>query len=156
MLPEIAEDGICVCNVNSNWYRVQIVQKDPQDIERCLVKFLDYGGYMNVGLKDLRQIRSDYMAMPFQATECILSNVAPSGEFVFVLKLFEWLNFLILSEESWSPKSGEVLYNLTRGNVLQAQVAGYTSDNIPEIYLYASIGPNVSILSIYTRCTRKW
>lgn len=89
MLPEIAEDGICVCNVNSNWYRVQIVQKDPQDIERCLVKFLDYGGYMNVGLKDLRQIRSDYMAMPFQATECILSNVVPSGE--FVLCNFEFL-----------------------------------------------------------------
>ncbi|KAL5275882.1 AKAP1 family protein [Megaselia abdita] len=140
MLPEIADDGICVCNVNSNWYRVQIVQKDPQDTDRCLVKFLDYGGYMNVGLNDLRQIRSDYMAMPFQATECILSNIVPN-------------------EESWSPKSGEVLYNLTRGVVLQAQVAGYNSDNTPEIYLYASIGPNNIVFinkELVARNLAKW
>ncbi|KAH8386426.1 hypothetical protein KR093_000418, partial [Drosophila rubida] len=122
-LPSIEISAVCVMPINGVWYRVQIVDIDEEDEERCLVKFLDFGGYMNVSFNVLRQIRTDFMALPFQATECILSNVEPI-------------------DNNWSADSADILNKLTKGIVLQAQVAGYNSHNIPEIYLFASLGPN--------------
>ncbi|XP_068154867.1 A-kinase anchor protein 1, mitochondrial [Drosophila tropicalis] len=123
LLPSIEISAVCVMPINEVWYRVQIVDTDPEDSERCLVKFLDFGGYMNVSFGLLRQIRTDFMAVPFQATECILSNIEPI-------------------DKTWSVEAAEILNKLTKGIVLQAQVAGYNSHNIPEIYLFASLGPN--------------
>lgn len=80
MLPRITNASICVCRVNGIWYRVQIVQKDPESNDKCLVKFMDYGGYMTISYNDIRQIRSDYFALAFQAIECVLSNIVPYGE----------------------------------------------------------------------------
>lgn len=54
--------------------------------------------------------------------------------------------FYNFSDACWSADSADVLSQLTKGIVLQAQVAGYNSQNIPEIYLFACLGPNVSIL----------
>ncbi|XP_067634994.1 KH domain-containing protein akap-1 [Eurosta solidaginis] len=126
MLPGIEISAVCVLPVNDIWYRVQIVEQDSEDEARCVVKFLDFGGYMNVHFHELRQIRSDFMNTPFQATECVLSNVEPM-------------------DSTWSAEATDILCQLTKGIVLQAQVAGYNSHDIPEIYLYAYLGPNVSI-----------
>ena len=89
LLPGIELSAVCVMPVNGIWYRVQIVDQDTEDAERCIVKFLDFGGYMNVYFNDLRQIRSDFMSVPFQATECILSNVEPIGNLVDFYKLYK-------------------------------------------------------------------
>ncbi|XP_017051844.1 A-kinase anchor protein 1, mitochondrial [Drosophila ficusphila] len=140
LLPSLEISAVCVIPINGVWYRVQIVDKDPEDEERCLVKFLDFGGYMNVGFSTLRQIRTDFMSVPFQATECILSNIEPI-------------------DETWSIEAGEILNQLTKGIVLQAQVAGYNSHNIPEIYLFASLGPNNVIFinkELVARNLAKW
>ncbi|XP_017964734.1 A-kinase anchor protein 1, mitochondrial [Drosophila navojoa] len=140
-LPSIEISAVCVMPINGGWYRVQIVGNDPNDDEeRCVVKFLDFGGYMNVSFNVLRQIRTDFMALPFQATECILSNVEPI-------------------DETWSIEAADILSKLTKGIVLQAQVAGYNSLNIPEIYLFASLGPNNIIFinkEIVARNLAKW
>lgn len=80
LLPSIEISAVCVIPINDIWYRVQIVDVDAEDEERCVVKFLDFGGYMNVTFRSLRQIRTDFMALPFQATECILSNIEPIGK----------------------------------------------------------------------------
>lgn len=119
-LPEITENAICVSAVQGSWYRVQIVSHSPED-QHCLVKYLDYGGYANVPVTSLRQIRTDFMAVPFQSIECVLSNLKPSGD------------------SGWSPAASEALYSLSKGLILQAQVAGYTAEGLPEIYLYASL-----------------
>ncbi|XP_055910154.1 A-kinase anchor protein 1, mitochondrial [Eupeodes corollae] len=140
MLPGIELNAVCVICVNSVWYRVQIVENDAEDDQRCIVKFLDFGGYMNVHLNDLRQIRADFMGTPFQATECILSNVQPI-------------------DTCWSPEAADILCKLTKGIVLQAQVAGYNSHNIPEIYLFACLGPNNVIFinkELVARNLAKW
>lgn len=50
----------------------------------------------------------------------------------------------LYTDETWSVDAADILSKLTKGIVLQAQVAGYNSHNIPEIYLFASLGPNVS------------
>jgi len=54
---------------------------------------------------------------------------------------FSWC----ITDDTWSADAAVILNKLTKGIVLQAQVAGYNSHNIPEIYLFASLGPNVSI-----------
>lgn len=81
-LPAIELNTVCVLHFNSNWYRVQIVHYDVSDDKRCVVRVLDFGGYINVHRNDLRQIRSDFLALPFQATECVLSNVQPLGIYI--------------------------------------------------------------------------
>lgn len=59
--------------------------------------------------------------------------------------------FSLFSDSYLSPESADVLCRLTKGIVLQAQVAGYNAHNIPEIYLFACLGPNVSILLFYLK-----
>lgn len=41
-----------------------------------------------------------------------------------------------------------MLTKLTSGIVLQAQIAGYNHQNIPEIFLFASLGTNVCYIII--------
>lgn len=79
-LPEITENAICVAAVRDNWYRVQVVSHNAEN-KSCLVKYLDYGGYASVSIINLRQIRTDFMGVPFQSIECVLSNVKPIGKF---------------------------------------------------------------------------
>lgn len=119
-LPEITENAICVAAVQDSWYRVQTVSHDAEN-QCCLVKYLDYGGYASVPVTNLRQIRTDLMGVPFQSIECVLSNVKPNGD------------------SGWSPEASEALYSLTKGLILQAQVAGYTAEGLPEVYLFASL-----------------
>lgn len=83
-LQKIVEDAVCAAPIlgpdgTTNWYRVQIISHNPET-DTCLVKYLDYGGYVSVYAKDLRQIRTDFMTVPFQATECLLSNIKPTGK----------------------------------------------------------------------------
>lgn len=63
------------------WYRAQIVSLD-EEAGTSTVRFLDYGGYLTMESTNLRQIRADLLALPFQAVECYLANVAPAGIFV--------------------------------------------------------------------------
>lgn len=119
-LTKVTENEWCVAFVQDSWYRVQVVSNDAAE-QNCLVKYLDYGGYSNVPVSCLRKIKADFMAVPFQSIECVLSNVKP------------------IAETGWSPEATEVLYNLSKGLILQAQVAGYTAEGLPEIYLFASL-----------------
>ncbi|XP_053684070.1 A-kinase anchor protein 1, mitochondrial [Sabethes cyaneus] len=120
LLPEIIENAICVVMVHGSWYRVQIISHNKEN-QHCLVKYLDYGGFANVAVSSLRQIRANFMGVPFQSIECVLSNVKPYGD------------------SGWLPEASEVLHSLSKGLILQAQVAGYTADGLPEIYLFASL-----------------
>ena len=63
---EVIEIGlVCVIYVQDKYYRVQVVSFFDQN-ERCEVKFLDYGGYENVEIGQLLQIRQDFLNLPFQ------------------------------------------------------------------------------------------
>ncbi|XP_035293908.1 tudor and KH domain-containing protein-like, partial [Cricetulus griseus] len=44
------------------------------------VYFVDWGNNGYCPLKELRALRSDFLSLPFQAIECSLSQIAPSGE----------------------------------------------------------------------------
>lgn len=83
-LLEVIEDAVCAAPVlgvdgATNWYRVQIISHNPET-ETCLVKYLDYGGYVSIFVRDLRQIRTDFMTVPFQAIQVLLGNIKPVGK----------------------------------------------------------------------------
>lgn len=125
-LPEVIDNAVCAYCIQNNWYRVQIVSHKTRE-KTCLIKYLDFGGYSNIQSSELRQIHADFMILPFQAIECVLSNVRPpnGGE--------------------WSQEAAETVCKFTGGVVMQAQVAGYTDDDVPEVLLYVSISKDVSI-----------
>lgn len=60
----------------TGWYRAVVVEVFAQE-NLCRVKFVDYGGYATVAISRLRQIRVDFMQLPFQAVEVHLANVVP-------------------------------------------------------------------------------
>lgn len=85
-LDKFVDNAVCAAPIlgpddTTNWYRVQIISYNPST-DVCLVKYLDYGGYVSLYGKDLRQINVEFMTLPFQAIECLLSNIKPVGEFI--------------------------------------------------------------------------
>ena len=58
----------------SGWYRCQIVSYD-KDTEMCDIKYLDYGGYHNISVDSLRQIRTDFLSLPFQVMTGTVSRL---------------------------------------------------------------------------------
>uniref|UniRef100_A0A182NMW9 Tudor domain-containing protein n=1 Tax=Anopheles dirus TaxID=7168 RepID=A0A182NMW9_9DIPT len=121
-LPEIVPNAVCVAFVAGVWYRAQVVQHIAES-NMVLVKYLDYGGYSMLPPQNLRQIRTDFISVPFQSIECVLSNIQPIDE----------------SQNTWSEEATELFRRLTSNAIMQAQVAGYTAEGIPEIFLFSSI-----------------
>lgn len=84
LLPNYNADTVCVGHIDGHWYRLQIIDHQPDD-SHCLAKYLDFGGYCYVQTTDLRQIRTDFMTIPFQAIEVYLSDIKPKGNFSHIL-----------------------------------------------------------------------
>lgn len=74
---------VCAAPVLDSWYRAQLINYYPEENEADL-RFLDYGGYARIDASCLRQIRSDFLSLPFQAVECYLSNVVPLQGKMFI------------------------------------------------------------------------
>ncbi|OXB59642.1 hypothetical protein ASZ78_016533 [Callipepla squamata] len=77
-LPTPVEVGI-ICaapGLDGAWWRAQVVGyfKDSGEVE---IRYVDYGGYERVKIDTLRQIRSDFVTLPFQGAEVLLDNVVP-------------------------------------------------------------------------------
>uniref|UniRef100_A0A224YGI6 A kinase anchor protein n=1 Tax=Rhipicephalus zambeziensis TaxID=60191 RepID=A0A224YGI6_9ACAR len=118
-LPHPVEAGIiCAAHVWNGWYRALVVGPS-EDSDECDVKFLDYGGYMTLSTSLLRQIRSDFMMLPFQASECYLANVQPAED-----------------DNVWSPEACATFEDLAQGQILQALIVGYADNGIPLVHLY--------------------
>lgn len=114
-------DAICAAPTMGGWYRAQIISVDEKS-NSCDVKFLDYGGYLTVDASSLRQIRGDFLMLPFQAIECYLANVVPAGG----------------EGAEWSEEAKQFVQCLTQQQLLQAQVYSYTDTGIPLVYLYST------------------
>ncbi|KAK9504050.1 hypothetical protein O3M35_010487 [Rhynocoris fuscipes] len=122
------KDAVCAAPTMGGWYRAQIINLD-EEAGTSTVRFLDYGGYLTLDSSNLRQIRADLLALPFQAVECYLANVAPA------------------EEEGWSEEARIFVHNATVGQILQAQIYDYAEDGTPLVYLYASYGSQVILIN---------
>uniref|UniRef100_A0A183U171 Tudor domain-containing protein n=1 Tax=Toxocara canis TaxID=6265 RepID=A0A183U171_TOXCA len=112
-LPKPCEPGLlCAAPANGGWFRAVTVACSEVEDE-VLVQFVDYGGYSSILRSDLRQIRSDFMSLPFQAAECYLAHVQP-----------------VDGSSSWSSKATKIFQALTTGRVVDAFVVGHDIDDM--------------------------
>uniref|UniRef100_G3WJH5 A-kinase anchoring protein 1 n=2 Tax=Sarcophilus harrisii TaxID=9305 RepID=G3WJH5_SARHA len=114
---------ICAApGVDGAWWRAQVVAyyKESDEVE---IRYVDYGGYKRVKTEILRQIRSDFVTLPFQGAEVLLDNVAPLSD-----------------EDHFSPEADAAVNEMTRGTPLLAQVTNYNSTGLPLIQLWSMIG----------------
>jgi len=118
-LPRPIEVGvICAAPIYNGWYRAQVVESHA-DSDEYDIKFVDYGGYVRVQGCQLRQIRSDFTTLPFQAVECYISNIVPPE-----------------GQEAFPAEASPILENLVQGKILQAQIMAHEEDGVPYIQLY--------------------
>lgn len=99
----------------------------------------------------MRQIRADFLLLPFQASECYLSNIRPKGGkdwfhcFAFFLLIYIIYNSCFSGEEAeWSEDAFKLVADLTRGSIIYTQVVNYTEDEIPLVLIYVVLPPQVS------------
>ncbi|XP_013383304.1 A-kinase anchor protein 1, mitochondrial isoform X2 [Lingula anatina] len=118
-LPRPIEVGvICAAPMMDGWYRAQVVSVQDETDE-CDIKYVDYGGYARIQACALKQIRSDFMTLPFQACEAYLANITP-----------------LEGEESYSLEASAVLEEVSQGRMLQLQTLSAAADGIPYVQLY--------------------
>lgn len=124
-LPTPVEVGtICAApNENNEWWRAQVVSYFP-NTEEVFIRYVDYGGYKRVKIKTLRQIRSDFVTLPFQGTEVLLDNVTP-----------------IHGDNTFNAEAIEAVGEMLNGVPLYAQVTNYDlATKIQMIQLWAMVG----------------
>ncbi|XP_038215167.1 A-kinase anchor protein 1, mitochondrial isoform X1 [Zerene cesonia] len=119
----VKEGSICAAPTENNWYRAQVISTS-EDNDTSVVKLVDFGGYLTVDNDQLKQIRSDFMTLPFQATEALLAFVKPAN-----------------NEPEWSSEALRIMAGLTAGQLLHAQVAGYDETGLPLVHLYLTLNP---------------
>lgn len=110
----IVPNSICVAPSNEGWYRCQVVSYDEIE-DSCDIKYIDYGGYDTVAANTLRQIRTDFLSLPFQGIECYLANIVPTEE---------------------DTVSASILEELVAGQMVQARMIGLNDEGIPMVHLY--------------------
>ncbi|KFO57139.1 hypothetical protein N302_07665, partial [Corvus brachyrhynchos] len=118
---------ICAApGLDGAWLRAQVISyfEETDEVE---LKYVDYGGYDKVKVDTLRQIRSDFLTLPFQGAEVLLDNVVPLPD-----------------EDRFSPEADAAVSEMTRGAVLVAQVTNYDSvTGLPLIQLWNLMGDEV-------------
>ncbi|KAB0794664.1 hypothetical protein PPYR_11503 [Photinus pyralis] len=125
MLPNpLPEYPVCAAYSLGAWYRALVISKND-DADASYIKFLDYGGYATIKNSDLRQIRADFLMLPFQAAECFLANVKPTGG----------------DDAEWAEEAFSLVASLTKGSIILSQIAEYTEDGTPLVLIYVSVPP---------------
>ncbi|XP_075708940.1 A-kinase anchor protein 1, mitochondrial [Rhinoderma darwinii] len=127
-LPTPVEVGvICAAPAGDNaWWRAQVVAyyKDSEEVE---IRYVDYGGYERVKIEILRQIRSDFVTLPFQGAEVLLDNVIPLAD-----------------EDHFSAEADTTANEMTRGTALLAQVTNYDgATGLPLVQLWSMMADEV-------------
>ncbi|KAM4700253.1 A-kinase anchor protein 1, mitochondrial isoform 1-T2 [Discoglossus pictus] len=127
-LPSPVEVGvICAAPaVDNAWWRAQVVAyfKESEEVE---IRYVDYGGYERVKIEILRQIRSDFVTLPFQGAEVLLDNVIP-----------------LENEDHFSSEADSAVNDMTRGTPLLAQVTNYDgATGLPLIQLWSMMADEV-------------
>lgn len=137
-LPVPVELGcLCAAPALGGWYRATTVDVYPDSAE-VLVKFVDYGGYSRLPADQLKQIRSDFVGLPFQATECYLANVVPSGG-------PGWSGPGSGGGEAevafggWTEEAAACVEDLLCNKVVEARVHHYAGDGIPAVQFFTTM-----------------
>lgn len=131
---------LCAAPLLGGWFRAQIVQVVDVPTENgdggdnlpgmisgqeAYIRWVDYGGYSQVLVKDLRQCRSDFMTLPFQAIECYLGNISPPLSADGEPNTYEF------------PIDGAFfLEEAVKNAIVDAEVVAYAEDGLPFVHLF--------------------
>ena len=133
---------LCAAPLLGGWFRAQVVQvieAPPAENgangdslpgmlsgQEAYLRWVDYGGYSQIPIKDLRQCRSDFMTLPFQAIECYLGNVTPpQNEEGTVVNPYEF------------PIEGAFfLEEAVKNSIIEVEVVAYAEDGLPCVHLF--------------------
>ncbi|XP_023217264.1 tudor domain-containing protein 6-like [Centruroides sculpturatus] len=76
-LPEVGEICGGLYSVDNTWYRARIEGIDDKGL--CDAYFVDYGNSEILSKYHIRQLKNDFLKLPFQAIPCKLVGVKPVG-----------------------------------------------------------------------------
>ncbi|XP_026129750.1 A-kinase anchor protein 1, mitochondrial-like [Carassius auratus] len=129
-LPTPVEVGVvCAAPVTgSGWQRAQVIQYDSE-FGTAHIRYVDQGGYDTVNSATLRQIRSDFVTLPFQAAEVLLDNITP-----------------LPGEEKFSLEAKTALEELTANMALIIKVTG-SQDGLPLVHMWKQAGDEVVLVN---------
>lgn len=120
----IATGSLLAVNTDDKWYRCQVVSFDKeQDV--CEVKFVDHGGYTTVPVDELRQLRSDFVQLPFQAIEVYIAHIIPA------------------SDEIEIDIAADILFR----DDVSLQLIGLAEDGIPVVQAYFYLDGYINLLT---------
>nr|XP_004670033.2 A-kinase anchor protein 1, mitochondrial [Jaculus jaculus]XP_045014733.1 A-kinase anchor protein 1, mitochondrial [Jaculus jaculus]XP_045014734.1 A-kinase anchor protein 1, mitochondrial [Jaculus jaculus] len=122
------------------WWRAQVVAsyEETNEVE---IRYVDYGGYKRVKVDVLRQIRSDFVTLPFQGAEVLLDSVMPLSD-----------------DDHFSPEADAAMREMTGNTALLAQVTSYSPTGLPLIQLWSVVGDEVVLInrSLVERGLAQW
>nr|XP_048302820.1 A-kinase anchor protein 1, mitochondrial isoform X2 [Myodes glareolus] len=122
------------------WWRAQVVAsyEETNEVE---IRYVDYGGYKRVNVDVLRQIRSDFVTLPFQGAEVLLDCVVPLSD-----------------DDHFSPEADAAMSEMTGNTALLAQVTRYSATGLPLIRLWSVVGDEVVLInrSLVERGLAQW
>lgn len=96
--------NVCVILNKYGWCRAEVIQM-LTDLDQCIVRLCDLGGYEQVSTSSLYLIHGQFMDYPFQAIQCSLADVEPAdGE-----------NWTIESKGMLEGMVGGIIYGLSIG-----------------------------------------
>jgi len=129
-------NSVCVAPCDGGWYRCQVVAYE-EDTGMCDIKYLDYGGYHSIPATQLKQIRTDFLSLPFQAIECYLANIHPTDD--------ENISAFVLEE-------------LISQQIVQARMIGTNEQGVPMIHLYRAANGQTTMVNreLVDRSCAQW
>uniref|UniRef100_A0A0K0FLM4 A-kinase anchor protein 1, mitochondrial (inferred by orthology to a human protein) n=1 Tax=Strongyloides venezuelensis TaxID=75913 RepID=A0A0K0FLM4_STRVS len=116
-LPKPLTSGfLCAAPAHDGWARaITCIVFEEED--EVIVRYVDYGGYARVPRADLKQIRTDFMALPFQSCECYIAHVEPAD-----------------GTATWSHHANALFTENCLNKIIEVKVVGYNvKDEIPVV-----------------------
>lgn len=150
----VVDDVLCVALLSDGWQRAHIMSFSS-DRQTCELKLVDKGGYAVIATSQLRQIRQDFLSLPFQAVECYLANIEPrkcQSPLLHVCQSTQSLLLLVLSTgtctftsrtpavdgQEFSTEAYEALREMTFGKAVQCQPVAVAGNNVPYIHVISA------------------
>jgi len=124
LLRPIATGSVLGVFTDEKWYRCQVVSFNAAD-DTCDIKFVDHGGYTTVPVSALRQLKADFLRLPFQAIEVYLAHVNPA------------------EQEIQTDIASEILFHKN----ISIQLLGMADDGLPMVQAYYYDGDYINIFT---------
>ena len=124
LMRPIAHGSVVAVFTDDKWYRCQVVSYNPAT-DSCDVKFVDHGGYTTVAASDLRQLKSEFLRLPFQAIEVYFAHIKPADTEIEI------------------DIASEILFN----TAISLQLVGQAEDGLSMVQAYYYDGDYVNLFT---------